>query len=118
MRPHFLHHLGPCLALAAALSACGGGGAPPPAAVHADFRVLQAAEARLSRGAAVAGDDSRGCAERCAGALEAARGHADACGVAERTDDADADTRCARAGARAREVAARLRLACGCEAET
>ena len=104
--------------LALVLAACGGGSAQRPPAVHADFRELQAAEAVLSRGAAVADDDARACPERCGGAMDVERGRAAACDVAERTDDADADARCSSAIARARAVSARLVTACGCGAGT
>jgi len=112
VRPNFLHHLGPCVVIS--LAACGGGGARPPTAVHADFRELQGAEAVLSRGAAVADDVVRDCAERCGGVVETDRGRAAACDIAERTDDADVDARCATATARARSIAARLHAECGC----
>jgi hypothetical protein len=116
VRPNFLHHLALCVVLV--LAACGGSGARPPTAVHADFRELQAAEAVLSRGAAVAEDVVRDCAERCGGVMETDRGRAGACDIAERTDDADIDARCATATARARSVAARLHAECGCGEDT
>jgi hypothetical protein len=104
-------------AAAVGWAGCGGASAAAPAAMHADFREIQAGEARLERALAVAHDATRPCAARCEAAGAATEASEAVCAVAASTTDLDADRRCEAARARTREGAARSREACPCAPE-
>jgi hypothetical protein len=86
--------------------------------VNADFRDIQAAEARLERSVAVAEDEALPCVGRREAAMVAARASVDVCAVARRTVDSDVNRRCAQARARAAQVRARVDAACACATES
>jgi len=97
-------------------AACGGPRMERPPAVHADFRAIQRAEASLARSTALAEDGTLACDARCDAAREARDASDEACRIAGGTDDADAQTRCARASGRANAARLALDLSCTCGA--
>ena len=103
-------------AIALGAAACGGPRVTRPSAVHADFRAIQRAEARLARSTALADDGALPCESRCAAAREARRASDEVCRIADGTDDADAPVRCARASGRASASRLALDLSCSCGA--